>query len=271
MDFVERRQLACVDIIEHGGAAISALCTKKMGLVDYVEASLRVRSVPELYQLCGDIQNHFGFNLTTLALLIPSADGNPQLYFLSDNECAWIDHYKKNNFMLKDPFVRHCANRTTPYVWTHTDRDMDMTDDERRVLQDSRDFGAKNIISIPCHGTRGDKGKLRLSTFGNEVLDKQHVAYVLPQITMLSRYLHEALCNIAMKSRGDAFSVKLTPREQEVLSWVAQGKDSWMIGEILKISENTVLTHMKRIHQKLGVSNRQHAVAKALTMKLICM
>ena len=135
MDFVEKRQLACVDIVEHGGAAIGVR-TKNMGLVDYMEESLQVGSVPELYQLCGDIQNHFGFNLVTLALLMPSAGGNPQLYFLSDNECAWIHHYKKNHFMLKDPFVRHCANRTTPYVWRHSDRDDGMTDDELHVLED---------------------------------------------------------------------------------------------------------------------------------------
>ena len=61
----------------------------------------------------------------------------------------------------------------------------------------------------------------------------------------------------------------LTEREQEVLRWVALGKSSKVISDTLKISENTVLFHLKKIHTKLGVRTRQHAVAKALSKKII--
>lgn len=51
----------------------------------------------------------------------------------------------------------------------------------------------------------------------------------------------------------------LTPREAEVLLWVAQGKSNPDIAGILGCAENTVKVHLARIFEKLGVENRNAA------------
>ena len=56
----------------------------------------------------------------------------------------------------------------------------------------------------------------------------------------------------------------LTPREREVLSWVAQGKSARDIAEILDISKRTVDEHVRGAVRKLGAMNRTHAVAIAV-------
>jgi DNA-binding CsgD family transcriptional regulator len=53
----------------------------------------------------------------------------------------------------------------------------------------------------------------------------------------------------------------LSPRENEILHWVAQGKANEEIAIILALSVNTVKTHLKRCFEKLGVENRTAAVA----------
>ena len=53
------------------------------------------------------------------------------------------------------------------------------------------------------------------------------------------------------------------------MSWAKEGKSNWEIGKILSISERTVKFHMGNICQKLQVSNRSHAVAKAVRGGLI--
>jgi DNA-binding CsgD family transcriptional regulator len=60
----------------------------------------------------------------------------------------------------------------------------------------------------------------------------------------------------------------LTPREAEVLAWVAQGKTDAAIGTILSLSPRTVGKHLEHIYQRLGVENRSAAVALALTTPL---
>ena len=59
-------------------------------------------------------------------------------------------------------------------------------------------------------------------------------------------------------------SLSLSPREREVLRWVAQGKSSWEIGVLLGISSRTVNEHVTSAVRKLSARNRTHAVAIAL-------
>ncbi len=51
----------------------------------------------------------------------------------------------------------------------------------------------------------------------------------------------------------------LTPRECEVLGWVADGKTNQEIGEILQASPRTIQKHLENIFPKLGVDNRTAA------------
>lgn len=59
-------------------------------------------------------------------------------------------------------------------------------------------------------------------------------------------------------------SLGLTPREAEVLLWVAQGKSNPEIALILGASENTIRVHLSHIFEKLGADNRHAAGLMAL-------
>ena len=62
---------------------------------------------------------------------------------------------------------------------------------------------------------------------------------------------------------------KLTPRELEALTWVAEGKSAKEISCILQISVPTVNFHLKNIREKLDAVNRHHMVAIAIQEGLI--
>jgi DNA-binding CsgD family transcriptional regulator len=56
--------------------------------------------------------------------------------------------------------------------------------------------------------------------------------------------------------------VGLTPRELEVLRWVAPGKTNAEIAALLHISPETVRRHMRNVFSKLGVRTRTAAAAR---------
>ena len=56
----------------------------------------------------------------------------------------------------------------------------------------------------------------------------------------------------------------LTPRENEVLSLLAQGLDNAAIAERLVVTKRTVQNHVSTIYSKLGVSSRTQAALYAL-------
>jgi DNA-binding CsgD family transcriptional regulator len=56
----------------------------------------------------------------------------------------------------------------------------------------------------------------------------------------------------------------LTPRETQILEWIATGKSDWQIGQILEISNKTVNYHAENLKRKYGVGTRIQMVVAAM-------
>ncbi len=67
----------------------------------------------------------------------------------------------------------------------------------------------------------------------------------------------------AQRPTSRLIDAALTPRETEVLAWVAKGKTNRDIGEILILSPRTVNKHLEHVFEKLGVETRAAAAALA--------
>jgi DNA-binding NarL/FixJ family response regulator len=61
----------------------------------------------------------------------------------------------------------------------------------------------------------------------------------------------------------------LSPRETEVLHLLAEGLSAGSIGRRLFISESTIKTHIGKIYDKLGATNRAQAVMTAVRLGLV--
>jgi DNA-binding NarL/FixJ family response regulator len=69
--------------------------------------------------------------------------------------------------------------------------------------------------------------------------------------------------------RSGKVPTPLTERERDILTHIAHGLSNKAIGDELHLAERTVKFHATIIFQKLGVSNRAEAVAKALLDHMI--
>jgi DNA-binding NarL/FixJ family response regulator len=67
----------------------------------------------------------------------------------------------------------------------------------------------------------------------------------------------------------EAPNYHLTPREKEVLACIVEGLSYKMIGDRLKISYETVRSHIKKIYEKLHVASLTEAVAKAINQRIV--
>jgi DNA-binding NarL/FixJ family response regulator len=61
-------------------------------------------------------------------------------------------------------------------------------------------------------------------------------------------------------------SLGLSPREAQVLLWIAQGKNNEEIGLILGASRNTIKKHVLHVLEKLGVETRNAAAIRAIEL-----
>jgi DNA-binding CsgD family transcriptional regulator len=78
-------------------------------------------------------------------------------------------------------------------------------------------------------------------------------------------------CRLTVDRFGDTLVLEelrdeldLTPREREILAWVARGKTNPEIAEILWVAPTTVRRHLENIYDKLGVHTRTAAATRLL-------
>jgi DNA-binding CsgD family transcriptional regulator len=85
--------------------------------------------------------------------------------------------------------------------------------------------------------------------------NNEQLSFVIEALTQLPS-LH------VINARGESL---LTPREEEVVTLVAEGLTNRSIARQLRVTENTVKKSLLRIFDKLGISNRVELVLYALT------
>ncbi len=73
----------------------------------------------------------------------------------------------------------------------------------------------------------------------------------------------------AMRRRMSPTGPQLSPREEEVLTLLAQGLGVTALARVLFVSESTAKTHISRIYEKLGAANRAQAIMKAVGAGLL--
>ncbi len=87
--------------------------------------------------------------------------------------------------------------------------------------------------------------------------------YLQSAVTMpvLKRVAHDARSS---GSRRD-----LSPRERQILEFLAEGHSNKLIAHQLSVSEETIKSHLRSLYEKLGAADRAHAVSIALRQRLI--
>ena len=112
---------------------------------------------------------------------------------------------------------------------------------------------------MPAAWAAGGLAEHRSTGRDGRVLSVRHVGAVgLGERLLLLRV--QAVSDAAPSRLSTA---SLTPRETEVLSWIAKGKTNRDVGEILGMSPRTVNKHLEHVFEKLGVETRAAAAALA--------
>ena len=97
-------------------------------------------------------------------------------------------------------------------------------------------------------------------------LDEQQLTNTFKKLTPL---LHQTFARVIRHHRASAAPSlhkhnNLTGREQEIATWISQGKGNGDIASLLGVSENTIRNHVSRILEKMHCNNRTELAAAIL-------
>jgi len=163
-----------------------------------------------------------------------------------------------------DGFVQHCATSVLPLVYD-TDA-IDLLPERMIGINDlARDFGVTGGVIVPLRGF-GEP------TFGNVtyIVDRHSPVgpHALPvaELTALAHVLHGVLSKPAPHT---SVKVRLTQREVDCLTYVANGLSTKRLSHRIGISDATANEHIRNACLKLEAGSRASAVARAVALGII--
>ena len=177
----------------------------------------------------------------------------------------WLDNYQKNNFAMIDPIVLGTMREQHAVEWSEAIKTQHNCSNQFRSYA-SR-FGLTRGVAYAYPFSQNSSPRHLLSL---QVKQKQEHDIKLYKFALecLLPHIHSAIEKYPEAGKTPGKFI-LSSREREVLWWVGQGKKSKEIGKILAISENTVKYHLRNVFIKLDVTNRVHAITKAISYHLI--
>ncbi len=238
---------------------------------DLIQAIQGVQTVEEIHAVCAQLCENYGYDHFLYAAMIPTSFVKPYRIIISGYPSQWRDHYTESEYDHVDPTVSYCASHSTPLLWSQVDRLPlgPVSRKARTFMEDAQDFGLRDGVSIPVHSLQGDRGMFSLSSDEEPARAASRISATLADANLFSLYLHEAVLRVFSQQELPLGRVHLTDREQECLLWASEGKTAWETSQILRISERTVTYHLQNAADKMQVSNRQQAVARAIGLGLI--
>lgn len=236
---------------------------------DLIDASLQAASVEDLHRVCATLCDAFEFEHFIYGSRFATSLVQPAVFIISGYPEEWRQRYVDRGYLTIDPTVAHSTANVRPLYWNELTEIEQMDPRVVNFLSEARQFGLVSGVTIPVHGARGEIGLLSVCRGEENRRVRPHIDQVLPALHLLSSYIHEAGCRLVAAGKLPFKRPELTPRERECLLWASEGKTSWETAQILGVSERTVIYHLQNASEKLGVSNRQQAVARAISQGLL--
>jgi LuxR family transcriptional regulator, quorum-sensing system regulator CciR len=175
-----------------------------------------------------------------------------------------IARYIGERLWRDNPIVAYSQQHSDPIYWDEIATRRPLSEREAVFIELVAAARIGDGVGIPAFGPNGRNGSFGLG-FVPGVRRLQ--AGTLRDFQWACQLAHLRYCALILSTLGPP--PELSPRETEVLVWVARGKSNSTIGEILGISAHTVDAHLRRIYLKLGVFDRLSAAVRGIGIGLI--
>lgn len=237
--------------------------TEAVQLLELIEDSRRCADMEGFRRLICSLGGLMSFDMAVCGTARFDCNGaldNQRIVNISYPE-EWLNLYAEQDLAMIDPVVRAHMTDFSARTWSDAYCQWGRP---QPFLSIAEDFGIRNGY---CFGALSPAE--RTASIFSLCTDRKNSGHSEKMLDILAPHFHEALLRSMQQNKASDTVSPLTPRETEVVRWLANGKNCWEISVILGISERTVKFHTSALQKKLGASNRTHAVARALTFGLI--
>lgn len=234
--------------------------------LDFTDIATRISqstSCEEVWQIMSDVCRNTGTKGACCRCFPSNASADQTaLFSKTENFNSDLERALQNAPGYLDAFLHASAKSPKPFRWSDVDKILDAKSPQLHSYR--RDIASLGDgVIVPVFGPLCRNGYFCFhGEPGREYADIEILLmHSLSQIAYLKlldlMYLKE--------EKGRA----LSNRELEIINLIARGKSNQTVAGALDVSINTINTYMKRIYEKLDVSDRVSAVMRAFALGYI--
>jgi len=230
--------------------------------IDLMSRLFDAASDQEFFSTMGVASRELGFERFLVGTQWVDDNGTPVYKISSGYPFEWQKLYAERKYAGIDPTVLHCQSRTEAIVWTE---DFFEKAGTLHFFEEAKSHGLGFGLSVPVHEARGVKSMISLVR-DKPISDPREQEQMLAMGKVLASCAHFAHRGLIPDEIASARRPSISPQESQCLRWVAMGKTSAEICQIMSIAEPTVVFHITNVMKKLDVRNRSQAIAVAFRL-----
>ena len=229
------------------------------GVLSVIERLEAQTDTAHLLDILSEYARTLGFEHVSMAQILNPAMAKHDLtyYGESDFPDEWQENWLKSGYAFHDPIVHYALKNRSAYTWQEARNAADKVG--QRVHDTSRDYGLIDGLAIPIIIGNRPPGVISLAHSG---MDFSKRDIVIIELVCIHAYTQFAALTDGEEFEPTAGSA--TPREREILHYIASGRTAEQVGKVLGISETTVVKHLSNLSVKLETRNRIHTVTTCI-------
>jgi len=201
-------------------------------------------------------------------------NNDERIHYFTTLPREWVMRYGQQAYVECDPRVLYSFESSLPLVWDSVgERGKNAKTDA--FLVDAVAHGVGSGVAFPVYAGYPARTLVSLSHGAPTIDDarRRQIAANLGDIWIFGQCFHEIFVKgVIEKGIAPHFEgAPLSPRERQCLELAAHGMTGGDIAFKLGITERGVTYHFANIVSKLGVLNRQEAIAKGIAQGIIRM
>lgn len=216
-------------------------------------------SLDELHLVLADVSARLRFRYFAMVQHVDFGQTSTRGFRLHNYPAQWVDFFDRRGLGPTDPVHRASHTTLTAFRWQDVATMIPLTAQDREVLATAITHGLGDGITVPAHVPGELLGSTSFASAANDDVDPQALAVA----QLAGQFAFESSRRLRA-SRPCTAGVKLTTRQLECIKYVGRGKTDGEIAQILGLSHNTVIEHLRHARERYNAAARSVLPVRAL-------
>lgn len=225
------------------------------------------RERAELESRLVSMANQLGFDRMSAFLVTERPGARPLIEIVENTPSGYIEASRDDELASRCPVLQHVKRSYRPIAY---DQSTYVSAGAGDLWEIQAPFGYKAGMVVGLHLPEGRHLVVGIDRDQPVPRDELERCQLLSTLQLAAAYVVEPAFKFLSGDLANHFDPPhLTRREQEVLRWTVVGKSTWMVGEIMALSESAVNFHLRNAMRKLECNSKHVAAHRASMLGLI--